>query len=178
MPSEDVQFYSNFIDLATGEWHDILVKLREDFTKRWTQPAPAAKGGAKLDDFERVKTLGTGSFGRVMLVYEKSDTSAKDRRYYAMKMLDKEKIVKMKQVEHIMNEKKILYSTNFSFLVSMAFHFQDNSSLYMVLDFISGGEMFSVLRSFGRFKESHARYYSAQVILAFEYMHGLDIVYR
>ena len=74
---------------------------------------------AKLNDFERIKTLGTGSFGRVMLVQHKST-----KTYHALKILDKQKVVKLKQVEHTLNEKKILSAISFPFLVNLEYHFK------------------------------------------------------
>ncbi|VDM45181.1 unnamed protein product [Toxocara canis] len=67
---------------------------------------------------------------------------------------------------------------NLSILLRIRNYFQDNSNLYMVLEFISGGEMFSHLRRIGRFSEPHSRFYAAQIVLAFEYLHSLDLIYR
>ncbi|XP_021951760.1 cAMP-dependent protein kinase catalytic subunit 1 isoform X3 [Folsomia candida] len=152
---------------ALREW---LEKAKEEFEEKWRNPQPCT---ATLDDFDRLKTLGTGSFGRVMLVQHKST-----KEYYAMKILDKQKVVKLKQVEHTLNEKKILHAINFPFLVTLKYHFKDNSNLYMVLEYIPGGEMFSHLRKTGRFSEPHSRFYAAQIVLVFEYLHYLDLIYR
>lgn len=85
----------------------------------------ATQNTAKLDDFDRIKTLGTGSFGRVMLVQHKSS-----KTYHALKILDKQKVVKLKQVEHTLNEKRILSAISFPFLVNLEYHFKVSLRTY------------------------------------------------
>jgi len=147
-----------------------LAKAKDEFQAKYDKPG---QNTAKPEDFDRIRTLGTGSFGRVMLVKHQSTGN-----FYAMKILDKQKVVKLKQIEHTLNEKRILQAITFPFLVNLEYHFKDNSYLYMVLEFVPGGEMFSHLRKVGRFSEQHARFYAAQIVLTFEYLHHLDILYR
>ncbi|XP_064476335.1 cAMP-dependent protein kinase catalytic subunit 1 isoform X4 [Ornithodoros turicata] len=155
---------------GTRSFEKFLEEAKKSFEQKWNSPS---SNTATLDDFDRMKTLGTGSFGRVMLVQHKQN-----KDYFAMKILDKQKVVKLKQVEHTLNEKRILQAVDFPFLVRLAFHFKDNSNLYMVLEYVLGGEMFSHLRKSGRFSEPHARFYGAQIVLAFQYLHSLDLIYR
>jgi len=84
----------------------------------------------------------------------------------------------LKQVDHTLNEKRILECVSFPFIVNMVSNFKDNSNLYMVLEFVPGGELFKHLRNVGKFEETHSRFYAAQIVLAFEYLHHLGVIYR
>ncbi|KAJ3180781.1 camp-dependent protein kinase catalytic subunit [Gaertneriomyces sp. JEL0708] len=136
-------------------------------------PARRSKQKFTLTDFHIDRTLGTGSFGRVHLVRLKSTG-----KFYAMKVLKKAEIVKMKQVEHTVNEKNILEAIEFPFLVNLLGTFQDCANLYFVLEYVQGGELFSYLRRCGRFPNHVARFYAAEVVMAFEHLHQRDIIYR
>ncbi|TPX39434.1 hypothetical protein SeMB42_g06367, partial [Synchytrium endobioticum] len=116
----------------------------------------------ELTEFNVDRTLGTGSFGRVHMV--KLNTTGK---YYAMKVLRKVDVVRMKQVEHTVSEKTILEQLDFPFLVSLLGTFQDCQNLYMVMEYVQGGELFSYLRRCGRFPNNVARFYAAEVVCAF-----------
>ena len=102
------------------------------------------KGKYSLQDFEVLRTLGTGSFGRVHLVQSRHNT-----RFYAIKVLKKAQVVKMKQVEHTNDERRMLAEVKHPFLVTLWGTFQDCKNLYMVMDFVEGGELFSLLRKSG-----------------------------
>lgn len=95
----------------------------------------------KLEDFNLLRTLGTGSFGRVHLSQSKHNG-----RYYAIKVLKKFEVVRLKQVEHTNSEKDILESAANPFMVNLWGTFQDDINLYMVMDYVPGGELFSILR--------------------------------
>jgi hypothetical protein len=99
------------------------------------------KGKYTLTDFTIQRTLGTGSFGRVHLVQSKHN-----QRFYAVKVLKKAQVVKMKQIEHTNDERKMLQRVKHPFLITLWGTFQDSKNLYMVMDFIEGGELFSLLR--------------------------------
>jgi protein kinase A len=122
-------------------------------------PLPRARPRAsyKLADFIIQRTLGTGSFGRVhlgrffdglspALSHHAPVRSKHNLRFYAIKVLSKDKIVKTKQVEHTNNEKTILEAIQHPFIVNLWGAFQDDSNLYMVMDYVPGGELFTLLR--------------------------------
>lgn len=126
-----------------------------------------------VGDFTLGKTLGTGAFGRVRIV-----TYKKTSNVYALKTLKKAAIIKMKQVDHIMSEKQILQELKHPFIVNMWGSFHDQRYIYMVLEYIVGGEFFTHLRKAGRFENEQSCFYAAQIVCIFEYCHSKNIVYR
>lgn len=127
----------------------------------------------KLKDFEILETLGTGSFGRVRLCKHKET-----QEYFAIKILKKQTILKLKQVEHIWNERNLLFEANSPFTVNLFKCFQDEFKLYMILEYVPGGELFTHIRKAGKFPNDVAKFYTAEIVCAIEYLHSKNIVYR
>ena len=173
---------SNITQSATSSLHsqqlqhiDGSKSAAEEAIRRSLLPerSTVSKGKYSLTDFSIMRTLGTGSFGRVHLV-----RSVHNGRYYAIKVLKKHQVVKMKQVEHTNDERRMLKLVEHPFLIRMWGTFQDSKNLFMVMDYIEGGELFSLLRKSQRFPNPVAKFYAAEVTLALEYLHSHDIIYR
>eukprot|EP00560_Eucampia_antarctica_P001508 CAMPEP_0197842164 /NCGR_PEP_ID=MMETSP1437-20131217/46587_1 /TAXON_ID=49252 ORGANISM="Eucampia antarctica, Strain CCMP1452" /NCGR_SAMPLE_ID=MMETSP1437 /ASSEMBLY_ACC=CAM_ASM_001096 /LENGTH=654 /DNA_ID=CAMNT_0043452013 /DNA_START=454 /DNA_END=2418 /DNA_ORIENTATION=- len=127
----------------------------------------------RLDSFKMIKVIGKGSFGKVFLVRE-----IKTSEMFALKVLRKDNIIKRNQVEHTRTERSVLGYVRHPFIVGLNMAFQSNDKLYFVLDYCAGGELFFHLSKVGKFAEPRARFYAAEITLAIEYVHSLDIIYR
>jgi len=126
-----------------------------------------------LDQFDFVKIIGTGTFGRVALAKYKQDGS-----FCAVKILEKDFVVKSKQVEHTLSEKQILLGCQNQFVVRLMASFKDNANLFMVLEYVPGGELFYHLRTAKVFPEPTIAFYAIEIGVAVEYLHANGIVYR
>ncbi|KAH7404503.1 hypothetical protein KP509_15G029300 [Ceratopteris richardii] len=126
-----------------------------------------------ISDFELGKILGAGSFGRVSVAKHKETNHV-----CAAKSLNKASILKSKQMEHVKAEKNNLQKIDFPFIVNLHGCCQDRNSVHLIMEYISGGDFFGYLRGKGKFDENTARFYAAQVLLAFEYIHSMNIIYR
>uniref|UniRef100_A0A672NST2 non-specific serine/threonine protein kinase n=1 Tax=Sinocyclocheilus grahami TaxID=75366 RepID=A0A672NST2_SINGR len=131
-----------------------------------------------MENFELLKVLGTGAYGKVFLVRK---ISGHDKgKLYAMKVLKKAAIVqKAKTAEHTRTERQVLEHIRQSpFLVTLHYAFQTQTKLHLILDYVSGGEMFTHLYQRDHFSEDEVRIYVGEIILALEHLHKLGIVYR
>ncbi|KAI9508893.1 AGC/Akt protein kinase [Russula earlei] len=126
-----------------------------------------------IDDFELTTVIGKGSFGKVMQV-RKRDT----QRIYALKTIRKAHIVDRGEITHTLAERLVLSRVTSPFIVPLKFSFQSEQKLYLVLAFVNGGELFHHLQREQKFNEERSRFYSAELLLALEHLHDVDVVYR
>ncbi|KAJ2976219.1 hypothetical protein NUW58_g8141 [Xylaria curta] len=131
------------------------------------------KGKLAMDDFELLKVVGKGSFGKVMQV-RKKDTN----RIYALKTIRKAHIISRSEVAHTLAERSVLAQINNPFIVPLKFTFQSPEKLYFVLAFVNGGELFHHLQKEQRFDVNRARFYTAELLCALECLHGFNVIYR
>ncbi|XP_018612930.2 serine/threonine-protein kinase Sgk2b [Scleropages formosus] len=128
----------------------------------------------KPSDFDYLKIIGKGSFGKVLLARHKENA-----KYYAVKVLQKKIILKKKEQKHIMAERSVLLKNlQHPFLVGLHYSFQTTDKLYFVLDYVNGGELFYHLQRERVFLEPRARFYIAEMASALGYLHSLHIIYR
>ncbi|KAI0980671.1 hypothetical protein GJ496_008851 [Pomphorhynchus laevis] len=128
--------------------------------------------------FQCLTVLGTGAYGKVILV--RKTTGSNVGQLYAMKVLTKYAILqKAKMVEHVLTERTILEAICKSkFFVTLHYAFQSERKLHLVMDYVSGGELFTHLQKHRHFKEDHVQFYMGEMILALDYLHNLKIIYR
>ncbi|XP_028573545.2 ribosomal protein S6 kinase alpha-5 [Podarcis muralis] len=131
-----------------------------------------------IENFELLKVLGTGAYGKVFLVRKISGHDA--GKLYAMKVLKKATIIqKAKTTEHTKTERQVLEHIRQSpFLVTLHYAFQTDAKLHLILDYINGGELFTHLSQRERFTEDEVRIYIGEIVLALEHLHKLGIIYR
>ncbi|KAK1723486.1 kinase-like domain-containing protein [Colletotrichum acutatum] len=130
-------------------------------------------GKLKIEDFELLKVVGKGSFGKVMQV-RKKDTN----RIYALKTIRKAHIISRSEVAHTLAERSVLAQINNPFIVPLKFTFQSPEKLYFVLAFVNGGELFHHLQKEQRFDVNRSRFYTAELLCALECLHGFNVIYR
>ena len=159
-------------DLAAYEREQLAIR-RANMT--------ANPGMVGPEDFDILRVLGTGAFGKVYMVRKLNGTD--EGKIYAMKVMKKATIMhsanSAKEAEHARAERHILESIcKTPFTVTLHYAFQDNAKLHIVLDYVSGGELYTHHSRAGPFNESAARFYVSEIVVAMSYLHSLGIIYR
>ena len=143
-----------------------------------------------------IEMIGKGSFGRVYHVKEKISGEGQIMiisqlcffRYdanvlftgkdFAMKVMEKEEVLKTSEPRHLAEERRILASINFPFTVSYESHFQTRSELCLVMEYVEGSDLYQLLTSEGTFDLEAVRFYLSEILLSLEYLHHLGLIYR
>jgi 3-phosphoinositide dependent protein kinase-1 len=159
---------------SSEEWKEkgAAVSTRQDLDQNGRPITRVVKKGVK--DFNFGRTLGEGSYSTVLAA-----TDRQTLREYAIKVLDKRHIIKEKKVKYVNIEKDTLNRlTEHPGIVRLYYTFQDERSLYFVLDLAAGGELLGFLKKIGTFDVECTRFYGAQILDAIDYMHNKGVIHR
>ena len=164
--------------LVTKDRTYIISADNEMDRKQWMQSILQAKTGklvkdVSIDDFELIKVLGKGAYGKVQLVKNKMTG-----KIYAMKSMSKRLLEENDLISRTLAEKDVLLKANHPFLVTARYTFQTDTKIILVLDYVPGGELFSRLREERRFSVERARLYSAQLLLGVGFLHSIGVLHR
>ncbi|PON60717.1 cGMP-dependent kinase [Trema orientale] len=163
---EKLDLTTSVIDEDTPMEDDVVRSLR-------TSPVHSSKDRTSIDDFEIIKPISRGAFGRVFLAKKRTTGDL-----FAIKVLKKADMIRKNAVESILAERDILISVRNPFVVRFFYSFTCRENLYLVMEYLNGGDLYSLLRNLGCLEEDVARVYIAEVVLALEYLHSLRVVHR
>ncbi len=156
-----------YIELDEYDNDDFIISLKNR----------SSNNSKSIKDFEILRLIGEGSYGKVFLVKLKNDKK-KNNKQYAMKIIEKENVKKWKQKNKIFTERYILQNFNHPFISKLSYAFQDYEKLYLVTDFMPGGDLLHKLISYGKLSEKTSKLYASELFLAIDFLHKNDIIFR
>lgn len=172
------RFFSVYLRKKSRSKSSSLSRLEEEGIVKEIDISSHVKEGFEKADpsqFELLKVLGQGSYGKVFLVRKVTGSDA--GQLYAMKVLKKATLKVRDRVRSKM-ERDILAEVNHPFIVKLHYAFQTEGKLYLILDFLRGGDLFTRLSKEVMFTEEDVKFYLAELALALDHLHGLGIIYR
>jgi serine/threonine kinase 38 len=157
------------LDISTKEKQ----LIKQDVIKKESEILRESRKKLTIFDYEPLTIIGKGAFGEVRVCREKSTGDI-----VAIKKLKKDEMIKKNQVIHVRTEKEILKTLNCPYIVKLRASFQDNFFLYLVMDFLPGGDFMSLLMKKDILNEEESRFYIAEMILCIEAVHELGCIHR
>ena len=164
--------------LTCSEYRDLFgeavkAEMARTLAVRRSADEPGGASEILAADLNGIRMLGQGSYGKVTLVRHK--TTGKT---YALKQITREKVERLEQQTHIQSEKALLQDVNHPFVCNLIRTFRNSHSVYMLMEPVLGGELFTHLRKCKKFKPPEAQFYLAQVCLVLEHLHSKSIIFR
>lgn len=145
----------------------------ENFLQRYEKPSKVIEScRMNAGDFQVVKVIGRGAFGEVQLVRHKAT-----KMVYAMKLLSKFEMIKRSDSAFFWEEREIMAHTTSPWIVKLHYAFQDAKNLYMVMDYMAGGDLVNLMSNYD-IPEKWAKFYGAEVVLALDAIHGMGFIHR
>ncbi|CAM8937446.1 unnamed protein product [Rhodiola kirilowii] len=138
-----------------------------------TSPNICPKDRTSIEDFEIIKPISRGAFGRVFLARKRATGDL-----FAIKVLKKADMIRKNAVESILAERNILISIRNPFVVRFYYSFTCRENLYLVMEYLNGGDLYSLLKNLGCLDEDMARVYISEIVLALEYLHSMNVIHR
>ncbi|KAL7155261.1 hypothetical protein ABFS83_03G063100 [Erythranthe nasuta] len=138
-----------------------------------TPSHPAHKERTSIDDFDIIKPISRGAYGKVFLARKRATGDL-----FAIKVLKKLDMLRKNDIDRILAERNILIAVRNPFVVRFFYSFTSTDNLYLVMEYLNGGDLFSLVKKVGCLEEAVARTYIAELVLALEYLHSLGIIHR
>lgn len=148
-------------------------QMEEEKEEQKNERVVSSSAGVGPSDFELLRVVGQGAFGKVFQVRKLSD-----RKIFAMKVMRKDRILEKNHLHYLKGERDILTAVVHPFIVTLRYSFQTSSKLYLLLDFINGGHLFFQLYRQGTFDEPLARFFIAEIVSAVSHLHGIGVIHR
>ncbi|PIN08864.1 Microtubule-associated serine/threonine kinase [Handroanthus impetiginosus] len=160
-------------DIGNPESARSLLDSASQSSATSTPSHPAHKERTSIDDFDIIKPISRGAYGKVFLARKRTTGDL-----FAIKVLKKLDMLRKNDIERILAERNILITVRNPFVVRFFYSFTTRDNLYLVMEYLNGGDLYSLLRKVGCLEEAVARTYIAELVLALEYLHSLGIVHR
>ncbi|XP_044525484.1 protein kinase C iota type [Gracilinanus agilis] len=177
MPMDQTSVHSDNVETVipyNPSSHESLDHVGEEKEAMSTRDSGKASSSLGLQDFDLLRVIGRGSYAKVLLVRLK-----KTERIYAMKVVKKELVNDDEDIDWVQTEKHVFeQASNHPFLVGLHSCFQTESRLFFVIEYVNGGDLMFHMQRQRKLPEEHARFYSAEISLALNYLHERGIIYR
>lgn len=148
-------------------------RMRQDHVRREMAFLRERRRPMSEVDFEMISIIGRGAFGEVILVRHR-----KNGNYYAMKKLRKADMLRREQVNHAWSERHVLVAANHRFVCQLCYAFQNKDYLYLVMEFLAGGDLMTLLIERDTLTEEEAKFYIAEMVIAIDTIHKLGFIHR